>query len=145
MKTRLIAALIITLIASVSSRGEETEKPVPEDGTKAHPYTVKAEVMLQEWKDNVIAAERKYKNKWVLVTGTVEAIGKTLGARYVALTGLSGFSGVNLYCTKAEDERIAQINKGDEITALGRVRDKTLGAIMIHDCELKKWPSQKQP
>ena len=74
----LLTVILFSLFAIASS---ESEDEVQNEISDVEPeITVKASVLAAEYQENEVAADLKYKGKVLLVTGTVDDIGKDIAA-----------------------------------------------------------------
>ena len=103
--------------------------------TYSSPISVSADQLYREYSDNEIAADTTYKNKSVVVSGTVKSLGKDiLGSPYVVLD--AGFLlGVQCVFSRS-DTSLARVSKGDSISVRGRVSGK-MGNVVVRDCALE--------
>lgn len=94
--------------------------------------------ILNEYKSNEVAADEKYKDRKVQVTGIINSIGKDLlGTMYVTLGTGQQFE---LYFFQAmfDDEyksQIVSLRKGDKITVVCRVTGLIIN-VLAEECEL---------
>ena len=92
--------------------------------------SISAQQLDAEYEQNQVAADNNYKDKKVVVTGTVRDIGKDIvDDSYVTLA--AGGLGVRCVFEKSEQSKLAQLSKGDTVTVHGICHGKTLG---IHHC-----------
>lgn len=94
-----------------------------------------------EYDSNEIAADNKYKKKYVRVSGTVEDLGKDiLDDIYVTLDGGGaddmGLRAVQAYFKKSDSDAIAQVAKGQSMTVVCRV-DGLMMNVILKDCVIE--------
>jgi tRNA_anti-like len=93
-----------------------------------------------EYKQNEVAADAKYKGQIIEVTGTVETIGKdVLDTPYIALATqqYAIIDKVQCMFSKSDEAELATVKKGSKITLRGEVSGK-LGNILVRDCAIVK-------
>ncbi len=128
---RLLSILIPILLISgcVSSSQQITpDNPLIADAslqtsTATSYIDVSVSQLLSEYKNNEVAADLKYKNKALRVSGIVERVGTDiLGTPYVIVVQNAGdWSGVQCMYpkTSAYQQLLATLNTGDPITVTG--------------------------
>lgn len=132
MLIRLTPCLVMgTLLMIVACN-----RPVKPSGPVEAPKpvaTVTADEMLEEYKKNEIAADQKFKDKLVQVSGKVAEVKKApLLGYYVALGSPQEGEMFDIMCyldNSAVDDA-AKLQKGEDVTLLGYCRGRTAGIIL---------------
>lgn len=91
----------------------------------------------EELKNNEIAAEEKFKNKVVEISGKVDDIGKDFTDKLfltLEIKKKSIISGMQFYFVDAEKEKLLKINKGDSVVIRAVCEEWTLGHISFKSC-----------
>jgi hypothetical protein len=96
---------------------------------------VSARDMVLLYRENRVRFDRLYLNKKVQVTGELESVGMSKGAPSLTLRDGS-LMGMFVYCRASELDAAADLDKGEEVTVVGRC-DATLGKITLMDCVIK--------
>ena len=102
-------------------------------------YRLSANQLAQEYENNEVAADNKYKGKIVLVSGKIRDITKTFGKPIITIGGtefLGGLDGVRCFFTENDEPSIARLYKGQHVKIKGKVRGKTLN-VRIENCTLQ--------
>lgn len=93
--------------------------------------------MIQEYKDNEVAADEKYKGKTVKVTGLVKDIGKDIfDSSYITINDGKDITWDYAQCyfkNKDEIAKVANLQKGDTVTLIGKVGSYSL-SLTINKC-----------
>nr|DAD99989.1 MAG TPA: hypothetical protein [Siphoviridae sp. ctiMP24] len=94
--------------------------------------------LIQEYKDNEVSADNKYKDKTVKVTGIVKDIGKDiLDSAYITINDGKDITWDYAQCyfkDKDEVAKIENLSKGDTVTLIGKVGSYSL-TLTINKCE----------
>ena len=99
---------------------------------------VSAEQILNDYDSNEIAADRKYKDKFVQVTGTILNISDTLGNVTMSLKGTNSTHSVMCRMEKSQLDRVATQSKGMTAKLVGTVKGMTLNLyVSMDDCRLR--------
>jgi hypothetical protein len=106
-----------------------TSRPATNAGSSAAILTVAANTIIQDYQDNEIAADQKYKDKRVRVTGIVDQVGKDImGDMYVTVVAKSSdFHVVQCYFAKPDQTELAALKKRARIIVVG-----TCGGLMMN-------------
>jgi len=127
----VIGAMLMIFMASCGS-SEMTPKVID---SKPSAY-ISADALKSEYEDNEVRADQQYKDKIIEVSGVVSSIGIDISDRpYVVLTnGERGIFAVQCFVT--DKNRVAQLNKGDNIVVVGKGAGK-MGNVILEDCYIK--------
>jgi|LFRM01.2.fsa_nt_gb hypothetical protein len=123
----------------------ELEKAIErkQGGTQASPeLQVSAEDLLDAFERNAVAAELKYKDQTIEVTGYISNIDRSLWGDelYVSLAkdrSDFNFETVDCYVQDSEVAKIAKLEKGKKITVVGVCEGKSFMSIELKDCVIK--------
>jgi len=101
---------------------------------KPNTITITAETLIEDYDDNEIRGNKKYKNKLIIIEGTVTDITEGM---FGTLTIDLNYS---VHCTlnKSEKDRLLNISKGDRLEIKGKVNDSIFSTIGISDCKIIK-------
>lgn len=113
---------------STSSAQKEAERPVVEA------ISITAEQLYKEYEANEVAADQKYKNKILNLSGTIRDIGKTIGDKpYINLaTGRFSHQVMVSFPAKIYDNQLATYSNGMQLDLTGKCGGMTLGMVMIN-------------
>lgn len=117
------------------TRTNKTESVV-EDATteEVELITVTAKALTDEYIQNEIAADEKYKNETIEVSGTIQGIGKDLlDDMYVTLKTNDLITSVQCMLDDSESTKAANLNKNQSITLRGEVSGKMMN-VLLNDC-----------
>lgn len=106
-------------------------------------FSLSASALYKEYKKNEVAADNKYKDKIIKISGTVDSIGKdVMKNTYIMLVGegvIEGLNGIQCFFPDKASGDIAKINKGDNVTIQGKCDGLMLGINLgIKNCNLVK-------
>ncbi|MGB1283350.1 MAG: OB-fold protein, partial [Polaribacter sp.] len=99
-------------------------------------YELTASMLFNAYESNEVAADGKYLDKRIAVTGKISDIGKdVLGNPYVSLY-VDYMKTVNCYFSEDEIQEISQLKKGQKIYIEGICKGKTLNiSVNLSDCK----------
>lgn len=104
--------------------------------------SVTAETIYSEYEQNSVKADAAYKDKLVIVEGTINNIGTDiLDDVYVTLDHGDKYAIDNskfIFNNEDEVAKVAEVNKGDTIKILGKCNGATLKAPGFRDCYILK-------
>lgn len=126
-----LAGFVFAAVATSESKdGDESSKVKPSVKTTAV-------ALYTAYDENGVAADEKYKDKWISVTGTVEGIDKDLmDDIYVSLKG-DDFIGV-VQCMFGDEhvEQTASLKKGQTVTIVGKCSGKVISNVILKKSRL---------
>lgn len=96
--------------------------------------TVSAQKLLDDYANNELAANKKYKAAKVRVTGKAEKIGEdAFGNAFVDLKGKALLQYVHLYVSTS-DEYVVKLNKGDNVDMVCQIQSYVLNTPSLNSC-----------
>jgi len=106
-------------------------------------YRVTAGQLLDEYDANEVAAELKYKNKLIAVSGYVDSINVNgiTGEPYVNLIGSPGewtLSWVRCTFPISAQTSLATLSEGDYVTIIGTCKYYILSSVTVDDCSFER-------
>jgi hypothetical protein len=119
-------------------------RPVKPSGPVEPPKpdaVVTADELLEEYAKNEIAADQKYKDKLVQISGKVTKVEKTPGLGYYVGLGTAREDaplGIMCYLDSSAEADAAKLNSGDSVSLLGYCRGKTLSVMNFKSCVIVK-------
>ena len=128
---RILLAIPVIGILLLTACGAPTTAPTPTPTTQV--IEVRAAQLYAEYKANEIAADQKYKDKMLKVTGVVSTIGKDiLGSPYVVLTGGGEYEVWGVQCTfsSAYEPQLAKLTKGQQVSVTGKCKGYLINVLL---------------
>ena len=118
-----------------AGRYAAADKPATSDSAIA----VSASDLLEDYEANEVAADQRYKDRQLIVTGKIDTIGKDiLDSMYVTLESGKEFGITSVQCMFDDSNAasLAQLRKGATVTVSGTCNGK-LGNVLLRDCSLQ--------
>ncbi len=113
-----------------------TDSGAETTATEAPAYNLTPEQLYSEFDNNKVAAEAKYNDKIVTITGPIHDIGKdVMDTAYIVIGG-NGLDGVQCMFPEGQEATISKLSKGQVVTAKGKVSGQPLGNVLVFDCSL---------
>lgn len=98
---------------------------------------VTAKELAAAYNDNEAAAQQRYGDGPLEVTGVVDSIRLGLGDQpFVVLKGVNMFQGPQASLTDNSKNKASSLSKGDTVTLHCATVTEALGTAMLHDCDL---------
>lgn len=129
---------ISTPSGNIPSDSGSTPQETPET-PEVEAIKVSAEDLAKAYVDNEVKADKTYKDNIVEVTGEIKDIGVVFGKTYLVLSSGKDFSITDIQCyfsDQKEIDKIANLEKEQEITITGKVSGKSLN-VSIKKCSIK--------
>lgn len=123
-----------TSVSSNSGTSPSTPDATP---VQAPDVTVSAKQLYEDYKANEVSADEKYKDKTIVVSGTVRNIGKDIvGTMYVTLEGDDVIGSVQCMFDDEYKGQLSQLQKGQHVTIQGTGGGYLMNAL-IKDSQIK--------
>ena len=118
-----------------------TNLPAPREAPTAA-VPIRVMTILEEYQKDSAAADRKYKDQTLLLSGTVAATGQTKkGVPFIGFQkeGASSPVGAMVVCSvdPAQAAQVAALKKGQEVKFKGHVQGELVRNLMIKECQLQ--------
>lgn len=129
------AAFIVLAVAS--SDNKQTEKEVSKQEANTPAIEVSPQQLYSDYEANEVAADLKYKDKVLIVTGKVNTIGKDImDAIYVTINTGEMFGAVQCSFSDNHTNEAAGLKKGQTVTIKGKCDGKMMN-ILLSGCTLQ--------
>jgi hypothetical protein len=118
--------------ATASSEPSQTKQSVP---AKVEAIEISPQALFSAYESNEVKADNTYKGKMVRLTGTVDDIGKDLFDKpYISFKSNENyFMGVQVFFKGSEGNKVADIDKGQRVTVVGKCDGKLITDVQIKD------------
>ena len=146
LKFILVIVLLIiigTLISGEKSQSPQSESKESEQKTQEALIEISAVQLSEEYDENSISADAKYKGKKIKVSGIIKDIGKDiLDTPYIVLEGSQNvFFGVQCMFSREDEAKLASLSKGQRITLICEVSGEMIGDVVLRGCTEEKQSS----
>ena len=134
----ILSILTIGIFAFMAiASGDDAESAEEEVANVDAELKVSAAEIVNEYETNEVAAQQKYGDKIVEITGIVDDIGlDIMKDPYVTIGSGGEFEAVQVQAMLAEGVDAASIQPGSEITIKGKVSSKLIN-ILVRGCIIK--------
>ena len=130
------ASAVVAANTENAPRPRAAPKPPPDPATSAIPVT--AGQLFTDYQGNEVAADNKYKDKALLVSGTVQSIDKDfMDDIIVSLTTANMFMPVRANLDDSEKSKAASLSKGQTIKVLCTGGGMVIGNPQLRDCTIR--------
>ena len=117
------AGLVVLGLLTIGSGNTDSETEDVQSKTPS--FTLSANDLYGAYDKNEVAADSKYKGKVVVITGTIQDIGKDIMDQAYIVVGGEGFlDGVQCTFSEGEQGTVAGLSKGQRVTVKGLVTGK---------------------
>jgi hypothetical protein len=97
-------------------------------------YEGTVSALLTEYQANEVAADKKYKNKGILLTGTVARIMKDASDNNIIV--LMGNDFMSTVQCKVSEEDALNVSKNQKVKMFGKVRGMSFNSVLLDICQL---------
>ncbi len=134
--TALVIIVLVVILFVLPDNGEEKNQKI----VGSPPIKISAVQLNKEYDANKVAADQKYKDKIVEMSGIIDDIGKTiLDKPYVIIKGKE-YSPFVIQCMFDNEykNKLANLSKEQSITVKCQVSSELIGYIILRDCVIVK-------
>jgi hypothetical protein len=140
--------VIVIVLIGLSALGGAIEEPTATNNnndSQQESTVVQEEVvevtaveLSQAYDDNKVAADAKYEDKTLQISGVIDDIGKDiLDAPYVTLKGReTSFFGVQCMFSRNDEALLANLSKGQQLTLQGKLSGELIGNVLVRGCTI---------
>lgn len=103
------------------------------------PILVSANQLMTDYANNEIAADNKYKNENLEISGLVQSVNEgILSDPYIVIvpTTNTAFSGIQCHFNESQAQELSTLNSGQSITVEGTGNGEILGEQMVENCSI---------
>ncbi len=134
-KRHLLSLFVLVLFGLLAVGSIDTEEDTKKVQSQAPSYRLSANQLYSEYEANEVAADSKYKGRVVVVSGTIQDIGKDImDDAYIVIGGEGFLDGVQCMFTKGQQSSVARLSKGQHVTVKGEVSGKMFGNVLVNKC-----------
>lgn len=128
----------IVIVASLGGNTDSTPSTTTSTSeTEVEAISISAQQLYSEYKDNQIAADLKYENQILEVSGTVESIGKDiLDDMYVALNTGDIIGSVQCMLEDSQLDKAVSLVEGQSIVVQGK-NSGMLMNVILRNCTIE--------
>ncbi len=132
----VVFALILISIISSAAGNKKTDVTAKTSAPDKTATVVDVKAFGDEFEANQVAAEAKYKDKYVQLSAPISNITDT-GLSFQNVTS-KDFSMTQISCNISDKNKVLSLKNGESVTVKGKVTDQTIGVITLADCDLVK-------
>ena len=102
--------------------------------------SISATELINAYKENEVKADKMYKGKIVEVNGIVDGIDSGISDEaIIRLSDGDEFSiyTVSCYIDDENQDKACELNKGENVTIIGKADGEVIGQPVIKDCKIK--------
>lgn len=138
-RTKAIAsAAVLAVFIALGTGSADTDQAADQISDEASAFTLTADQLYNEYDSNQVAADTRYKDKVVTVSGEIKSIGKDVtDTAYLVMGGTGVLDGVQCMFPEGQEAAISGLSKGQSVVAKGKVSGQALGNVLIRNCTLQ--------
>ena len=130
-----LSAGVLAIFIILGGGSLDTDEGAEKISAATPDYVLSANTLFKEYERNSVAADAKYEDKIVVVSGTVQNIGKDIMDTAYLVIGGSGFlDGVQCMLPRGQEGLVARVSKGQYVTLKGKVSGQTIGNVLVNNC-----------
>ncbi len=129
----------------VSDGKNQNTPPIAGNTINEPSYSVSAHEIIEEYDNNEIAADKKYKGKYITISGKIESIGKDILNDPFAILESGNYNWNGIQCMFKDENDLIPFSKGNDIVVRCKVSGKSLGSVLVRECIIdQNWITLKE-
>lgn len=138
LKKHITSFVVLVMFGVLAVGSTDTDVDTQDVQSQNPSYVLSANQLYREYERNEVAADEKYKGAVIIVSGTIQDIGKDiLDEAYIVIGGTGFLDGVQCSFTESQLSSIAGLSKGQQVTVKGEVSGKMIGNVMVKKASLQ--------
>ena len=134
-KKHVISAILLSAFIVLGAGSIETDRDANNVANSQTDYVITADSLYQAYNENQVAADAKYGNKIIRVSGYIQMIGKdVMDIAYLVIGGEGFLDGVQCMFPESQENLVASVSKGQYVTLKGRVSGQVFGNVVVRNC-----------
>ncbi len=141
----IVLVIIGAIIGALGGNDSDSDSPAKSSQSQASKTPVEKamedaievdyNVLHQEYMDNAIAADAKYKGKQLILTGVVADIDREIAGQPYITFDIDFLENIRITFNKSEEEKVAQLSKGQTVKVVGTCQGTLLSTtVALSDC-----------
>ena len=130
-----LSAGVLAIFIILGGGSLDTDEGAEKISAATPDYVLSANTLFKAYDRNSVAADAKYEDKIVVVSGTIQNIGKDIMDTAYLVIGGSGFlDGVQCMLPRGQEGLVARVSKGQYVTLKGKVSGQIMGNVIVNNC-----------
>ena len=135
----ILSAGALTIFIILGGGSYDTDGGAEKIAAATPDFVLSANTLYKEYERNSVAADAKYEDKIVKVSGTVQSIGKDItDTAYLVIGGTGFLDGVQCMLPGGQESAVANVREGQFVTLKGKVSGEMMGTVIVRNCSFAK-------
>ena len=131
----ILSAGALTIFIILGGGSFDTDGGAEKIAAATPDFVLSANTLYKEYERNSVAADAKYEDKIVKVSGTVQSIGKDItDTAYLVIGGTGFLDGVQCMMPGGQESAVANVREGQFVTLKGKVSGEMMGTVIVRNC-----------
>ncbi len=131
----ILSAGALTIFIILGGGSYDTDGGAEKIAAATPDFVLSANTLYKEYERNSVAADAKYEDKIVKVSGTVQSIGKDItDTAYLVIGGTGFLDGVQCMLPGGQESAVANVREGQFVTLKGKVSGEMMGTVIVRNC-----------
>ena len=131
----ILSAGALTIFIILGAGSYDTDGGAEKIAAATPDFVLSANTLYREYERNSVAADAKYEDKIVKVSGIVQSIGKDItDTAYLVIGGTGFLDGVQCMLPGGQESAVANVREGQFVTLKGKVSGEMMGTVIVRNC-----------
>ena len=139
MVVGIIAAIVNSPNSDFATANISSATASPSQTTSSGPDATKVnyKTLYKDYDANPINADKKYKDKKLILTGTIANIDRDIGQNPYIIFDIDEYGAEQIKMSFNDDDTVAKLKKGQTVTVKGNCGGTfTSSLVVLNDCEI---------
>ena len=130
-----VSAIALTTFIVLGAGSVDTDQGAKNVANAPADYVITADALFAAYDNNSVAADAKYEDKIVKVSGYIQNIGKDItDTAYLVIGGKGFLDGVQCMLPDGQEGLVGSVSKGQYVTLKGKVSGQIVGNVLVRNC-----------
>ena len=130
-----VSAVALTTFIILGAGSVDTDQGAKNVADAPTDYVISANDLFAAYENNSVAADAKYEEKIVKVSGYIQSIGKDISdTAYLVIGGKGFLDGVQCMLPEGQESLVGSVSKGQFVTLKGKVSGQVVGNVIVRNC-----------
>ena len=130
-----VSAIALSTFIVLGAGSVDTDQGAKNVANAPTDYVISANDLFAAYDNNSVAADAKYEDKIVKVSGYIQSIGKDItDTAYLVIGGKGFLDGVQCMLPEGQESLVGSVSKGQYVTLKGKVSGQVVGNVLVRNC-----------
>jgi len=137
MKRESVLTLILAILAALVLVSQHCEEDEGRQPLEQPSFAIPADDLYSAYVTNAVAADERFKDKVLAISGTVQSVAKYGKGSAVNLLTSNGSGVVQCYFEEEQNQAVARLRRGQQAIIKGRCGQFYEDTVLVYECVMQ--------